>query len=164
MDVKAPRHWQPRVTGSSVPFVFHGSIIEALPRLTVWLKQQRSGPITIQADLKPITESEAAIAAPAAFADAPETPVPAESDTWESYYARLLEHFEGSDSMARFVANDYFEQPQLPWVGDERAARFIHMNASARLYQRADPAEYASLDSYVAERYPALYSTLTLQG
>lgn len=167
MDKKAIRHWRCRVTNVAEPFTATGSIQEVFPRLIVWLSQQRNGDFTLQCSRQPITSDSdfaaTGIALPI-FESVNETPEPLPTDNWESYYKRLLEHFEGSDSMARFLANEHFDQPQLPWVGDERVTRFIHMNASARLYQKADPAEYAALDSYVSQRYPDLYQSLTLQG
>ena len=163
MDLKAKRHWRCTIKGSAEVFTYEGTIIEAWPRLTVWLKNNRNGDFTLQCSRKPINpESEAADFIPQILF--PETPEPTSEDNWESYYTRLLAHFEGSDSMARFIANEHFDQPQLPWVGDDRVVRFIHMNASSRQYQRADPAEYATLDSYVSSTYPDLYASLTLRN
>lgn len=163
MDALSERYAEARIEGVEQPFVMKGSIRAILPRFMMWLSESRSGRITLEIDTKPIRATNTAdelldregVLVP---------PDPLPTDNWDSYYATLVDFFDGADSLALWLANEAFEQPQVPWLDDQRAARFIHMNASTRLYQRADPQEYAELRLYVEGVYPALFDSITMRG
>ena len=165
MDLKAKRFWRVKVAGTSATLDFEGSIREAMPRIALWLHEQRNGSFTIDCagSRAELSVSEDRVM-PAVFAAQGETPTPEPGESYADFYGRLLVHFDGAESMAQYVANDWFDMPQLPWLGDDRVARFIHMNASTRQADKADPAEYAELKHYVSHTYPDLFQTLTLRA
>ena len=116
MDLKAQRHWRVKVAGTAQPLQFRASIREAFPRVIQHLMSQRNGDFTIECSREPIAPDQ--FAAPLAGLESPATtPEPVEGESYESYYSRWLVHFEGAESMARFIANDHFGNPQLPWLG-----------------------------------------------
>jgi hypothetical protein len=161
MDIQQDRYFEGRINGVAEPFKRKGSIRSLLPQLMIWLHQNRSGDVTIRISTTPIEHDVVKLAT---IDGAPLPPEPLESDDWDSYYLKLIEFFDGAESMAEYLANDAFERPQHPWLGDTRAARFIHMNASVRLYERADPTEYAELASYVERKYPTLFDSISKRG
>lgn len=162
MDAQQERYAFARIEGVEQTFEMRASLRSIMPKFVMWLNESRSGKITLEIDTKPIH--------PIGKGDelldrdgvvVPPDPLP--SDDWDSYYAALIDFFDGGDSMALYLANEAFERPQHAWIGDNRAARFIHMNASARLYQRADPSEYAELALYIESTYPELWATMKRQ-
>ena len=161
MDLNQDRYLEARITGVAEPFKLKGSVRELLPKLMLWIHQSRSGDIAVRISTSPIQHDVVKLAT---SDGAPLPPEPSESDNWDSYYASLLEFFDGAESMAEYLANEAFERPQHPWLGDSRVSRFIHMNASTRLYERADPTEYAELKQYVQHKYPVLLDSITLRG
>lgn len=161
MDLQSPRYLEARVEGVAEPLKLKGSIRELLPKLMLWLHQTRNGNVTVHLSAQPIQHNVIKLAT---NDGAPLPPDPTDSDDWDSYFRKLLDFFDGAESMAEFIANEAFERPQHPWIGDEKAARFIHMNASGRLFEKADPVEYAYLEVYVQEAYPELYESLALKG
>jgi hypothetical protein len=162
MDIQQERHMEARVHGVAEPLKLKGSIRELLPKLMIWLHQTRAGDITIRINSQPIQVADVIHLAATDGALLP--PAPSITDNWDSYYSHLLEHYDGAESMAEYLANEAFERPHHPWIGDHRAALFIHMNASHRLYERADPSEYAELQRYVQDKYPELYDSLSIKG
>lgn len=162
MDLRQARYFEARVEGTEEPFRFHGSVVEMVGKLSMWLHGTRPGDFILRGSTKPIHDAEVVKLAVSDGVLLP--PDPIDGDTWDSYYLMLLTFFDGADSMALYLANEAFDQPQNPWLDDPRAARFIHMNASNRLYEKADPSEYAELKLYVESRYPSLYATLALRG
>lgn len=160
MDLQSDRYWECRIEGVAEPFKACGSIREIMPRLAVWLHSQRNGDFTVRAGRNPLTDSPALTPEIAAES----YPDPDPTDDWQSYYIRLVSHFQGGEDMAHYLANEAFGLPQNPWLGDEKVLRFIHMNASDRLYERADPDEYAWLHQYVDKTYPAFAATMTIRG
>lgn len=163
MDAQSERYALARIEGVEQPFQMRGSIRAILPKFAMWLGESRSGKITLEIDTRPIQATNTADELiDRSQALIPPEPLP--GDNWDSYYATLVDFFDGADSLALWLANEAFEQPQYPWLGDAKASRFIHMNASTRLYQRADPTEYAELRLYVEDRYPGLFDSITLRG
>jgi hypothetical protein len=164
MDLRADRYWEVRVSGVAEPFRIHGDFHAAMTRITVFIHGQRSGDFTIRSSRRPIEAAASPDSNSHGLAPAAEIPALRDDDDWQSYYLRLVQHFDGAEDMARYLCNESFGEPQLPWLGDDKAARFVHMNASARLYSKSDPLEYESLLQYVEKHYPSLLAGLTLQG
>lgn len=166
MDMRQTRYATVAVTGVAEAPRLTGSMIELLQQMAVLLRASRAGDVTIRIStsserLEATGGSPAALATPAG--EVLVAPDPLLDEDYESYCERL-ERLGFGEVMSVWHANEAFARVQVAWAGDSRAARFIHMNASSRQFERADPSEYAALSRYVEDTYPALFSGLTLRG
>src|SRR5687768_16267166 len=107
MDVQSERYMEARVEGVAEPLKLKGSIREMLPKLMLWLHGSRNGDVTVRMSTKPIQLDVLKLAS---VDGAPLPPEPLDSDDWDSYFRRLLEFFDGAESMAEFIANEAFER------------------------------------------------------